>query len=653
MFSVRGVISTPLAMMECASSQINNIGIPRGFISGRRSSVFLLSELEKVWSALSVLLRQSLNEGKAVKISNFGSFWLEEFVILTTSSPPTATAELNRFPEGRSGGRTQYSTRQLFFGFHPRYAIKYNLSSEKIWREKPLTTYTKIAPSSLVALSEVPAYRVMHILQEFFLYLGESIFLGKVFQIDFPGVATLFIRKEQMLLRPCVELQQDLLEVDAKRWPSEIKVRCKAALLSEYCRDTCSDRCPSSEGAVSVGCAGGAGRVSSSRSCSSRHGLPRRSLPPQTPVQHPSVFVSTAARGKCFSDLEREIQWRAEKEERSRRMLSERKRKVGVDEATLQAEIERIEREIEKEQSQPNALFRKSGVPPQSAVGAENEAYDDDNYRLSQGMTNPPMTSGESVYAWEEGDDGGGTPTPSSRAYLNGAVEEKARPQMSKITEQGHEEAVEEGVIENNDDDGDDVEVVEVTVDRPLPATSSAAYGSMQWESNFPSHNFASRGIDPPSYRVDPNSLSSTLRKEEPFSRPLSRRYHEHSSVRDLIYNNPCAARDSTASSSRHGGISEMECTSSGRPIHRHPPRPVGEMNMMGKGNPHSYPVGVATPPSTGTPSLGIAAPSAVSSSSIHFGRKRFGIPVHPGATQKEYAMISSLHNGVQQVVQP
>lgn len=620
MFSVRGVLSTTLAMMECASSQLNNTGIPRGYISGRRDRVFLLSELEKVWAALSVVLRNFLSEGKAVKISNFGSFWLEEFVLFT--APSSRSVETMPYRQqaqqrGGSSGGTKYSTRQLCFGFNHHYARKYNFHSEKILREKTLPGYAKIAPSHLVALCEVPAYRVMQILKEFFLYLGESIFLGKVFQLDFPEVATLCIRKEQMLLRPVLDLQEHLLEVDAKRWPSDVKERCKTALYSEYRNQTSSSR-GSRNGAEHGGWDSrsvGSGRVSTSRSVPSHPAPSQSTLLPSSPAQHPTVFVSTAPGGRCFSELEQEKQRRAERVERSRRMWKERK-KTTVDEATLQGEIKEWSNRHGEHLAGPHAPVWYAAAPPQEKHGDR------------QGGVYRPSSSGESVYAW----DGGSSLYPNVTTGGMG---------MHRM--QSHESRTGENTPEKVDTIPE-VEVVEVTVDAAphhqgesqtqwegLPASSSEAHIGVS------SPRSALYGVEEPS-RVGPKVLASILEKEEPFSRPLSRRYHEHSSVRDLIYNNPCAGE--AASFSRKETRIQADLTSSGRPIHRHQP-------------PESTMATRIVDPSSATLEAPGSVPSASSLScpTDRYGRKRFGDVSNPISSQKEYAMLYSLHNEKQQAL--
>lgn len=629
MFSARGVLSTPLAMMECAGSQISCTERSNAVTSGRKCSIFLLSELEKVWAALSVILRKFLTEGKSVKIPHFGSFWLEEFVLFTAPSISAASGP-HRVLYGRGGGsagETRYSTRRLFFGFNRHFAVKYSLHQEKIAQEKDFINYTKILPSHLVDLCEVPAYRVMQVLKEFFLYIGEGLYLGKVFQLDFPDVASLFVKKEQMLLRHHLDLQKYLLEVDSKRWPNEIRERSLAALLSDRRESSGGGDLGSRSGnsGYATSCCSGStsynnsSHMQSSRSGTSRHGLSGTAPPPPKPVEHPTVFVSTTLHGKCFSDLEREQQWRAEREERSRRMLWTRKKKAGEE-----VIIHGFKNELSNARDLPVRSQYFSARSSQHPFHDRVDAYGDEcdhsssnhNIEHAPHMMHQPTPPVNNVYAWK-----------ASSPY-----EPPVSDAPGTIGDGGFQSH--RNKPSNEEDAADSVELVEVVVDTvPSNAKSGVEGGGGRGaqNKNFPaSHQFDSTYL-PSSYRaltslekpssVDPNNLTSILEKEEPFSRPISRHYHEHSSVRDLIYSNPCASLTRTAGTS--AAANEAEFTSSGRPIHRCPP-PSSEWEA-------------STTKKVPSPSQAVAPTCAYN----HFGRKRFGFAANPVNSENEYAMIS------------
>lgn len=631
MFSVKGVLSTPLAMMECAGSQISSAERSSTVLSGRKCSIFLLSELEKVWAALSVVLRKFLSEGKSVKIPHFGSFWLEEFVLFTAPSISAASGP-HRVPDRRgegSAGGTRYSTRRLYFGFNRYFAIKYNLHQEKIAQEKDFNTYTKILPSHLVALCEVPAYRVEQVLKEFFLYIGEGLYLGKVFQLEFPDVASLFVKKEQMLLRHHLDLQRCLLQVDSKRWPSEIRERSLAALLSDHHFESSGagslDDRPGSSGCANSYCSGSnsynsSSRMQSSRPATSRHGLSGTAPPPAKPVQHPTVFISTTLHGKCFSDLVRENQWRAEREERSRRMLWNRKKKTGED-TILHGIKDGVHNTLDLRESSREFSSRSTNLP----FHDREDAYDGECDLHSSSLHNehaqdvmhhhltPPA---DNVYGWK-----------ASSPY-----EPPVSDAAGKVGEGGLQSRLNKP--SNEEDAADSVELVEVVVDTVPSKEKSGAEGDggrSARNKNLPSSHQFDPTYLPCSYRpissvqepscVDPNNLTTILEKEEPFSRPISRRYHEHSSVRDLIYSNPCATLPKTTGI--NAAPNEAEFTSSGRPILRRPP-PSSDWE--------------ASNARAGASPFQVVAPLSVYN---HFGRKRFGFAANPVNNENEYAIIS------------
>lgn len=274
-FSAKGSIHTSLAMMDCASSQ-----------SG--PDVFLLSELEKIWAALSTLIQQRLIEGKNARIAQFGSFWLEDFPLITDAQ------------------HRKYKTRKICFAVHRTMALRYHINTEKVPVEKRSLTYSTIHPSEIVALCEVPANRVVRALRDFFLYIGEGLYSQRVYNLKFPGVATLLLRKDQMLLTVESEMQQRIFEVDSRRWPREMREHCLK--IMEELAESAASSCTTPRSARSVSW---------------------RAAPP-TIVDPTHVFNPAAPSGRNFSDIEREAARQSERLAKKREALQHYRRACQV-----------------------------------------------------------------------------------------------------------------------------------------------------------------------------------------------------------------------------------------------------------------------------------------------------------------------------------
>lgn len=550
MFSTRGSISTSVAMMECASSQVQ----------GRGVEIFLLSELEKVWAATSILIGKLLVEGKNVQVPHFGAFWLEEQHLVT---------DLHR---------RRFSTRKLCFGLQRHFATKYGVSTEKVQMESRSLVYAKVQPASIVAICEVPAHRAMLALREFFLYIGEGLFRGRVFQLRFPGVATVLLRREQMQLNPDWELQTALFDVDAKRWPAEIKAHCQQVLQDIALRGAA----PLSAGSARTTSASSTpgGRRTSSR-------LSWRSSAPPTPVDPTTVFTPAAPAGRLFSDIERE---------------QARRREAAARKKDAEKDLERRMRELQERQRYVDAAAASLGYHPQHHHGGSDhlEPYDVD--RPSTGA------SGESIYHLLDENDGRHRPRSSSSTPRH-PPPPHPHPQPSG----GGSRHVAFAGAEAYDVDEDDNEIIEVTEvtevipeeacvvppsarESTLSSSSSPASGraamrrpavhkdtddtrmttssreigrGVIWNSQRQQQQ-PSVEISPPqahpsgsdhdhyshdhSTHATPRDIPVAPHHHDPFSafssaaasaRPasLSRRsYHDHCSVRELLYDNPAAA---------------------------------------------------------------------------------------------------------------
>lgn len=272
MLRVRGAITTNVAMVECAGGQ-NTSG----------SDLFLLSELEKVWVSLCVLMRRLLLEGKNVQIPTFGTLWTEGKRLVVNT-------------------HQKYNTRSLHFGIEKTFATRYGVDTIKVPLEKTNRPATRVAMADIVALCGVPARTAATALKEFFLYIGEGLYCGRVFHLTFPGVASLVLKRERMMVSCDWELQQDMFDIDTRKWPPEVRAVAQERL-------ECSARGPPSN------------RPSSR--------LSRVSWDSQAaPIVQQSVFVSTSAGGRLFSDIEKEASRRREAQESQSANHREAQRRV-------------------------------------------------------------------------------------------------------------------------------------------------------------------------------------------------------------------------------------------------------------------------------------------------------------------------------------
>lgn len=431
MLSSRGAISTNVAMVECAGGQT----------ATPRKEVFLLSELEKVWVSLAIVTRRLLLEGKNVCIPHFLSFWVEDQVLLTDAQ------------------RRRYMTRKLCFGLNASFALRYGVDSVKVPLEKASQGFSKVAMADIVAVCEVPARTASMALKEFFLYIGEGMYQGRVFNLSLPGVATLVMKRERAVLTADWELTKDMFEIDARRWPVEMR---EAGLV-----------------VLEAGARPGSARGSECTRSRPVSQVSRRSWLGSGSSTGPApapAFTAAAPAGRLFSEIE---------EEQRRRTAHRRDR--AMREVTAQQRDQRQER-VERDILRFNADSDGEG----EADAEQDVDYDKNEADHLHGWTRrgpcPTTTavSGESVYNL--------VPPP---------------PRAETTSVEPEIEAVEEVAP-------DDI-IPTVLAPHDAPAGQASSFGR-------------------PLYRKDVE-LEAVLRAEEPFSRPITRRsYHEHSSVRDLIY---------------------------------------------------------------------------------------------------------------------
>ncbi|EAN78179.1 protein of unknown function (DUF4496), putative [Trypanosoma equiperdum] len=255
MLSVQGAISNSSIMMECTASQ-----------DSYKREVFLLSELERVWDAVSTCIRHYVTEGRNVRVCNFGSFWFE--------TRPVA-----------SDGRERYHARRIRFGIDGKFALRYNIDSIRVPQEPSKLEYVKVNMADVVAIARVPAQTAAMALREFFSYVGEGIFKKQVFKINFPGVATLVIKREKAVLIVEEGLRRDIFAVDSRKWPVAVREAAAGVVLDEQRRPVTR----SSISRPSTGCS-----ISS-----------RMSNAPK-PIEPRPAFMPAAPRNRLFAEIEKD-----------------------------------------------------------------------------------------------------------------------------------------------------------------------------------------------------------------------------------------------------------------------------------------------------------------------------------------------------------
>ena len=253
MLSSRGSLSTQSLMMECAAAQ-----------SRDSKRVFLLSELEKSWTALARVLRYQLTQNTPVSVPKLMSFWFDTKLVVTD-------------------GPLRYSVRVPQCGFVQSFSTTYGLDSVHVPQAPAKLQAGKVPMDQLTAASGVPANMAAHALNEFFLFLGECLFQGKVLNLEFPGLLTIIIKREKAIATFDSSFLQDLFAIDSRKWPPLVREMAAGAVM-----DPTTPRPRTSSSA----------RPRSSSS----------SRPPTEPrkIEERPAFCAGAVAGRLFQELEQQ-----------------------------------------------------------------------------------------------------------------------------------------------------------------------------------------------------------------------------------------------------------------------------------------------------------------------------------------------------------
>ncbi|CAG9584202.1 conserved hypothetical protein [Leishmania major strain Friedlin] len=472
MLSSRGAITTNVALAECAAGQNTS-----------DKSVFLLSELEKVWVAVAVVARRLLLDGSAVQIAPFGALWTEEYVLL------------------RDRQQNPYKTRKLCFGINLNYANRYGVDTGKVPLERPGGEgYVRVSMADIVAVCGVPARVASTALKEFFLYLGEGLSRGRVLQLSLPGVATISMKKQKVVLSMDGELCIGMYEIDSRKWPGELQREGYEALQKR------ADTTTSSAFSSAV-----ASRPSTS--CLSRaswRAIPASTAGDGTEAKKP-VFIAASPSGRLFDEIAQQ---------------EEQRRKASHSAALAEREMRRLQEDLDRRIERYDGC-RCDADPVENAVNYTEatgaDGFDDELRRVGLPL---PSASGESVY------------DIITRSHPRDTA---AVPNQSQQCRQRHPQSASSAPSHHHGvaaDDEPEVEVIEIVDDSDMAKPPTMPAGNR------------------PLARKDAE-LERILRDEEPFSRPISRRtYHESSAARDLIYSQPYEAPSRGAGSAATEALS-------------------------------------------------------------------------------------------------
>jgi hypothetical protein len=250
MLSSRGALNTPTLLVECAAAQPKT-----------SKKIFLLSEAEKVWNALGRVIRSQMMQNIPTQVPRLGAFWFDTKLLVTD-------------------GPLKYYQRVPKFGFHHTFTSTYALDDIQTPCENLKLSYERLPMDQITAISGVAAQTANLILNEVFLYLGESLFNGKVLNIDFPGAMNIVMKREKALVTFDETLLEDLYAVDSRKWPLAVRE------MATIAKAACNSARPSS--------------ASSSRPRSASSSRP--TTQPKT-LEPRAAFVSSAQTGRLFTDI--------------------------------------------------------------------------------------------------------------------------------------------------------------------------------------------------------------------------------------------------------------------------------------------------------------------------------------------------------------
>uniref|UniRef100_A0A7S1J475 CCDC81 HU domain-containing protein n=1 Tax=Eutreptiella gymnastica TaxID=73025 RepID=A0A7S1J475_9EUGL len=139
-------------------------------------------DLRRVWRAISVNILDTLHRTRGIQIPSFGTFTLYKKEVRDHSS------------------WTSRMTHELFFYLDPTYEATYHIQANEATASANRGRLTFAVPStklSTAALQEkvgLSRTLIANTLKDIFRFVGEAIYKGQSFSLEFPGVATVYLR---------------------------------------------------------------------------------------------------------------------------------------------------------------------------------------------------------------------------------------------------------------------------------------------------------------------------------------------------------------------------------------------------------------------------------------------------------------------------
>ena len=139
-------------------------------------------DLRRVWRAISVNILDTLHRTRGLQIPSFGTFTLYKKEVRDHST---------------WGSRT---THELFFYLDPTYEATYHIQANEATASANRGRLTFAVPTtklSTAALQEkvgLSRTLIANILKDIFRFVGEAVYKGQSFSLEFPGVSTVHLR---------------------------------------------------------------------------------------------------------------------------------------------------------------------------------------------------------------------------------------------------------------------------------------------------------------------------------------------------------------------------------------------------------------------------------------------------------------------------
>jgi hypothetical protein len=200
MISARGAMPTSVLLQEVAVSKAK--------ASGGKPSV-LLPELERSWAAMSRVLKAQLLLGNSSIIS-----------------PKTCVFYISHKLVAHDG-RSKFMLRVPNVAVLPQYGTTYSMDSG-VPREPTGLNAHRLPLELVAAEAKLPAEVVSDALREVFLFVGESIFQGRLMMLEFAGVATVLLKRDRMSVTFHATFLDELFAIDTRKWPHTVKDQAEA-----------------------------------------------------------------------------------------------------------------------------------------------------------------------------------------------------------------------------------------------------------------------------------------------------------------------------------------------------------------------------------------------------------------------------------------